>query len=109
MRIIDWSSDVCSSDLLGVQLLVPVRAEDAREEVRLQLAEHDVAVGHGERSAAAIADRKSVVWGKSVSVRVDLGGRRIINKKNNHDQKQRATNTSIRPHYVSVNYNTNIY
>src|SRR3546814_18543481 len=26
-------------------------------------------------------DRKSVVSGKSVSVRVDLGGRRIINKK----------------------------
>src|SRR3546814_17319586 len=29
----------------------------------------------------ALADRKSVVWGKSVSVRVDLGGRRIIKKK----------------------------
>src|SRR3546814_14191911 len=30
-------------------------------------------------------DRKSVVEGKSVSVRVDLGGRRIIKKKNkNH-------------------------
>src|SRR3546814_20990793 len=28
-------------------------------------------------------DRKSVVSGKSVSVRVDLGGRRIINKKKN--------------------------
>src|SRR3546814_18752654 len=28
------------------------------------------------------ADRKSVVSGKSVSVRVDLGGRRIIKKKN---------------------------
>src|SRR3546814_20773762 len=27
-------------------------------------------------------DRKSVVEGKSVSVRVDLGGRRIIQKKN---------------------------
>src|SRR3546814_14078102 len=27
-------------------------------------------------------DRKSVVWGRSVSVRVDLGGRRIIKKKN---------------------------
>src|SRR3546814_17449311 len=27
------------------------------------------------------ADRKSVVWGKSVSVRVDLGCRRIIKKK----------------------------
>src|SRR3546814_17480986 len=26
-------------------------------------------------------DRKSVVWGKSVSVRVDLGGRRRIKKK----------------------------
>src|SRR3546814_5555877 len=26
-------------------------------------------------------DRKSVVWGKSVSVRVDLDGRRIIKKK----------------------------
>src|SRR3546814_18849786 len=26
-------------------------------------------------------DRKSVVWGKSVSVRVDPGGRRLINKK----------------------------
>src|SRR3546814_13507316 len=31
-------------------------------------------------------DRKSVVSGKSVSVRVDLGGRRIINKKkHNHN------------------------
>src|SRR3546814_12270221 len=26
-------------------------------------------------------DRKSVVWGSSVSVRVDMGGRRIIKKK----------------------------
>src|SRR3546814_11303732 len=30
---------------------------------------------------AAAQDRKSVVSGKSVSVRVDLGGRRIIKKK----------------------------
>src|SRR3546814_18025912 len=28
-------------------------------------------------------DRKSAVSGRSVSVRVDIGGRRIINKKNN--------------------------
>src|SRR3546814_11356318 len=33
-----------------------------------------------------MADRKSVVSGKSVSVRVDLGGRRIIKKKNKHIQ-----------------------
>src|SRR3546814_16758646 len=32
---------------------------------------------------AARLDRKSVVSGKGVAVRVDLGGRRIINKKNN--------------------------
>src|SRR3546814_20107721 len=29
-------------------------------------------------------DRKSVVSGKSVSVRVNIGGRRILKKKNNH-------------------------
>src|SRR3546814_17500573 len=32
---------------------------------------------------AEASDRTSVVWGKSVSVRVDLGGRRIIKKKKN--------------------------
>src|SRR3546814_20226820 len=41
--------------------------------------------GHTSYSAdlalASTADRKSVVSGKSVSVRVDLGGRRIIKKK----------------------------
>src|SRR3546814_19145871 len=33
------------------------------------------------RNGGASVDRKSVVWGKSVSVRGDLGGRRIIQKK----------------------------
>src|SRR3546814_12580057 len=33
------------------------------------------------------ADRKSVVEGKSVSVRVDVGGRRIIKKKKNTRQR----------------------
>src|SRR3546814_14820390 len=33
-------------------------------------------------------DRKSVVQGKSVSVRVDIGGRRIIKKKNRTTKKQ---------------------
>src|SRR3546814_20948614 len=32
-----------------------------------------------------LRDRKSVVSGKSVSVRVELGGRRIIKKKNKRD------------------------
>src|SRR3546814_12465305 len=41
--------------------------------------------GHGH--CIAKGDRKSVVWGKSVSVRVDLGGRRIIKKKKNIKQQ----------------------
>src|SRR3546814_18932609 len=35
----------------------------------------------GMAENAGILDRKSVVSGKSVSVRVDIGGRRIIQKK----------------------------
>src|SRR3546814_19413788 len=38
-------------------------------------------------------DRKSVVKGKSVSVRVDLGGSRLIQKKNNTNKNiRRSTN-----------------
>src|SRR3546814_14182069 len=37
-------------------------------------------------------DRKSVVYGKSVSVRVDLGGRRIIKKK--HTRKRNLQSNS---------------
>src|SRR3546814_12631587 len=40
----------------------------------------DLHIGSGAR-ARERPDRKSVVKGKSVSVRVDLGGRRIIQKK----------------------------
>src|SRR3546814_12368174 len=36
--------------------------------------------------AACRLDRKSVVEGKSVSVRVDLGGRRIIKKKKYYEE-----------------------
>src|SRR3546814_13777816 len=47
---------------------------------------------------AMIGDRKSVVSGTSVSVRVDLGGRRIIKKKKKHkivakDVRQRINTT----------------
>src|SRR3546814_13084790 len=37
--------------------------------------------------ALLLRDRKSVVLGKRVSVRVDLGGRRIIKKKKNKQNK----------------------
>src|SRR3546814_19764999 len=39
-------------------------------------------------------DRKSVVKGKSVSVRVDLGGRRILTKKINNDTGPQCYNNT---------------
>src|SRR3546814_11474257 len=107
MRISDWSSYVCSSDLsredpggatgsagwpaplpvaatfrqfsaysrTGCAAAYPVRHRPARRHT-----------GDGTRAFENDhrrfgADRQSVVEGKSVSVRVDLGGRRNINKK----------------------------
>src|SRR3546814_17270543 len=40
------------------------------------------------RDRFSLRDRKSVVSGKSVSVRVDLGGRRIIKKKKQERENQ---------------------
>src|SRR3546814_14690252 len=100
MRISDWSSDVCSSDLLvggaaarqGDAQVVGVQQREALV-VRLgapRRGAEQARVGAGaegdhecdrDHHRPAPADRKSVVWGKSVSVRVDLGGRRIINKQ----------------------------
>ena len=44
-----------AADHLGIQRLVAARAEQVREEVGQQLADHQVGVGHGERPAAAVA------------------------------------------------------
>src|SRR3546814_13860808 len=53
-----------------------------------------VGAGRGSRQAysrpSALSDRTSVVYGKSVSVGVDLGGRRIIIKKKK--TRQQTTN-----------------
>src|SRR3546814_18695304 len=84
MRISDWSSDVCSSDL-------PDRCAHPRRDPlgRVRTGRADPPGGPRRPArrlaparprCAAHADRKSVVEGKSVSVRVDLGGRRIIKK-----------------------------
>src|SRR3546814_17271440 len=121
MRISDWSSDVCSSDLrFGADprqfrnVIVKsgtdgrlVRLEDV---ARVELGGKDynsrsyldgqtaVAMGVFQRPGTTALetseqvmakmkelskdlDRKSVVKGKSVAVRVDLGGRRRIQKK----------------------------
>src|SRR3546814_3522002 len=91
MRISDWSSDVCSSDL--AQLPEAATLDRTEEVIRrmtdIMLEEpgvaHSVALPglsvNGFVNAPNV-DRKSVVEGKSVSVRVDLGGRSIIKKTN---------------------------
>src|SRR3546814_11400176 len=143
MRISDWSSDVCSSDLRGIaarpagaetrprsvarrspigrpidrrpDIVVeraverhgldeedrgePVRGIDPEQRRRRAVPEkfadraailcrrlrrrlaHRKVEAESDRPLARQPDRKSVVSGKSVSVRVDLGGRRIIKKK----------------------------
>src|SRR3546814_16179937 len=101
MRISDWSSDVCSSDLEWRAMKPWVsssRAGWAWKRSRKPSAgsrrhETDSRVDQAFWFGSAIAssqDRKSVVWGKSVAVRVDLGGRRILKKKN-AKEKQKET------------------
>src|SRR3546814_19243157 len=101
MRISDWSSDVCSSDLVTqkhkplstIQVNGPIPAAQARsiieESLREAILDGRLPCGTALRQQE-LADlfgvsrigRKSVVEGKSVSVRVDLGGRRLVKKKN---------------------------
>src|SRR3546814_15860147 len=105
MRISDWSSDVCSSDLFvlpdrfgmdigfvgQVHQIVDDEAMIAGEREMLARLRplgacepRQVGKLRGVRRLFADPDpedRKSDVEGKSVSVRVDLGGRRIIKKK----------------------------
>src|SRR3546814_19127816 len=105
MRISDWSSDVCSSDLVEHArdrkriTASPSRADGAvralRAVVNYLRAERDLdlpdvarkinaANGWGKvarRRRALTGDRTSVVSGTSVSGSVDLGGRRNITKK----------------------------
>src|SRR3546814_11118655 len=96
MRISDWSSDVCSSDLPPRRLAMAELQQEggnllarrfASEQHHLVLRRRQLAGGHDQQAPLQLGqldeDRKSVVEGKSVSVRVDLGGRRIIKKKTN--------------------------
>src|SRR3546814_19678970 len=107
MRISDWSSDVCSSDLC---LALKAGRESGKQ--RRANARNDGQHHHLDARGNHIAeytlgqerclvperkrqDRKSVVEGKSVSVRVDLGGRRIIKKKNKTHRKSEITTQKI--------------
>src|SRR3546814_15264879 len=114
MRISDWSSDVCSSDLTladaaGATDAVEAhwcagagvpdqqrawRNRDGGRDTAPEQTERDARRGENpplRRDVAAKishcrSDRKSVVSGTSVSVGVDLGCRRSNKKKNNKQQ-----------------------
>src|SRR3546814_20274860 len=117
MRISDWSSDVCSSDLLVDEGDDRHRTQTAHfeqlERLRLDtlggVDHHHGAVDRGQRAIGVLAeiivhrrveqvedeppmleghDRRCYRSeerrvGKDVSVRLDLGGRRIMKKKTN--------------------------
>src|SRR3546814_14755846 len=107
MRISDWSSDVCSSDLKVERKLkkffptvvspgLLFREDDLSRsrafewlivnQLRAEFFwrdpyKNEVDIVLGEKKPVQVEDRKSVVKGKSVSVRVDRGGRGIDKKK----------------------------
>src|SRR3546814_16524418 len=100
MRISDWSSDVCSSDLLA-RFLKTVGQNFHAQGGRAGCGAIHPAVRFQElcgdrpvRRQAAAADRKSVVEGESVSVGVDLGGGGIIKKKR-RDTGTHVTDTQL--------------
>src|SRR3546814_13681902 len=101
MRIRDWSSDVCSSDLLPCDCTVPNQAsirsnslaeslrpwprQRATTKLRKRAAKTSADAPCSNQGSASLTtsstqrDRKSVVEGKSVPLRLGLGGRRPIN------------------------------
>src|SRR3546814_17145208 len=111
MRISDWSSDVCSSDLHGRRTIMPLDLicpagslvslktaidhgadavymgfrdnTNARAFPGLNFDEAQAAEGlrYAHDRGRKVLDGKSVVEGKSGSVRLDRGGRRISKKK----------------------------
>src|SRR3546814_18056884 len=111
MRISDWSSDVCSSDLAewkspsavdpsphhaaairvsplaALAMAQPtacgycVARFPEMEKKLASLLEYMIGNCLPCNRSARLEDRKSVEKGKSVSVRLDLGGRRIIKQK----------------------------
>src|SRR3546814_17034086 len=112
MRISDWSSDVCSSDLVpnspdfdhtGKIMRFTVASSASTPSVKLPAAgaplfaaapamDQDLPlnspVAARRRLALTRTDRKSVVEGKGGAVRVMLGGARLIKKKTTHKSKQ---------------------
>src|SRR3546814_12638161 len=97
MRISDWSSDVCSSDLL-ISSVSAVSNKSPRSAM--------TCIRRPSRVAMVFASTRSEERrvGKGVSVRVDLGGRRIIKKKRRYKILDNRINYTRR----NKRYNRNI-
>src|SRR3546814_7973931 len=63
MRISDWSSDVCSSDLVDAARSRQLRAEHGRDEAGRQHAMGDTALEHGLRSVFLVEMQRIGVAG----------------------------------------------
>src|SRR3546814_12571176 len=109
MRISDWSSDVFSSDLYV--LLVDweeIGTQNATFKVYINPLINLVWWGGqililGTLITAWPLDRKSVVKGKSESVRVDRGGRRIIKHKTDATDRKTSEKRTKR---TTTNHNS---
>src|SRR3546814_11725143 len=96
---------------LHVLLVLGEEAGDLLAQLRLRLAG---LAARGDVVAEALAgDRKSVEQGKRVSVRVDLGGRRILKKKKKPLNENAIRSTPTNKHLIQLipiyrsNYITN--
>src|SRR3546814_20751783 len=107
MRISDWSSDVCSSDLITGEWTAEVIEAGKRdltltprERLRPREPVPDFwlcpALLKKDRFDLVLEDRQSVVSGKSAYVRVDLGGRRHIKKKKKLRNESTTTQQTIK-------------
>src|SRR3546814_12251866 len=107
MRISDWSSDGCSSDLTKKCWMIWLRVPGVFACACLMIPKcrwgpwcrQDIVARLRHALILPVAkvapDRKSVAQGKSVSVRVGIGGRRIITTKGRSTHKMNKTIMSI--------------
>src|SRR3546814_14242769 len=94
MRISDWSSDVCSSDLHGV-------APRCQRCVVVSSGPRKMKINENSIRAITIRSEERRV-GKECVVRVDLGGRRIIKKKKKLYIIENTRNKQTRHTYIIV-------
>src|SRR3546814_15587006 len=103
LRISDWSSDVCSSDLLGRRFRDRVGAvrhlDDVAGDGGVPPDAGSVRCCPGAAVADGAARSEERRVGKEVSVRVDLGGRRIITTKK-YSNRTTTTSSTDQPTYI---------